>query len=80
MTLLGPVAQDPSWQAKAGEGFNKAIFLPNSATEAMYGLAQEATGETFVKCLLLKSLAKEWHPLAFFAHAEGQAADKAAYS
>ncbi len=27
VTLLGPVAADPSWQAKAGEGFDKASFL-----------------------------------------------------
>jgi transposase len=26
VTLLGPVAADPSWQAKAGEGFDKASF------------------------------------------------------
>jgi transposase len=26
VTLLGPVAADPSWQAKAGEGFEKASF------------------------------------------------------
>lgn len=27
ITLLGPVAADPSWQARAGEGFEKAAFL-----------------------------------------------------
>ncbi len=27
VTLLGPVAADPSWQAKAGEGFDKGSFL-----------------------------------------------------
>ncbi len=27
ITLMGPVAADPSWQAKAGEGFDKASFL-----------------------------------------------------
>src|SRR6266516_5238955 len=27
ITLMGPVATDPSWQAKAGEGFDKASFL-----------------------------------------------------
>jgi transposase len=27
ITLLGPVAADPSWQAKAGEGFDKGSFL-----------------------------------------------------
>jgi transposase len=27
ITLLGPVAADPSWQAKAAEGFDKASFL-----------------------------------------------------
>ena len=27
ISLMGPVAQDPSWQAKAGEGFDKASFL-----------------------------------------------------
>jgi len=27
VTLMGPVAADPSWQAKAGEGFDKASFL-----------------------------------------------------
>lgn len=27
VTLLGPVAVDPSWQAKAGEGFEKASFV-----------------------------------------------------
>lgn len=27
VTLLGPVAQDASWQAKAGEGFDRASFL-----------------------------------------------------
>jgi len=27
VTLLGPVATDPSWQAKAGEGFDKGSFL-----------------------------------------------------
>ncbi len=26
ITLMGPVAADPSWQAKAGEGFDKANF------------------------------------------------------
>jgi transposase len=26
ITLIGPVAQDPSWQAKAGEGFDIAAF------------------------------------------------------
>ena len=26
-TLLGPVADDPSWQARAGTGFDKARFL-----------------------------------------------------
>jgi transposase len=26
ITLMGPVAADPSWQAKAGEGFDKASF------------------------------------------------------
>jgi len=29
ITLLGPVAADPSWQAKAAEGFEKASFLIN---------------------------------------------------
>ncbi len=27
ITLLGPVAADPSWQARAGEGFDKASFV-----------------------------------------------------
>jgi transposase len=27
ITLIGPVADDPSWQARAGEGFDKAQFL-----------------------------------------------------
>lgn len=27
ITLLGPVAVDASWQARAGEGFDKASFL-----------------------------------------------------
>ena len=27
VTLIGPVADDPSWQARAGEGFDKAQFL-----------------------------------------------------
>jgi transposase len=27
VTLMGPVAADPSWQAKAAEGFDKASFL-----------------------------------------------------
>jgi transposase len=27
ITLMGPVAADPSWKAKAGEGFDKASFL-----------------------------------------------------
>src|SRR5882762_1418090 len=27
ITLMGPVATDPSWQAKAAEGFDKASFL-----------------------------------------------------
>jgi Transposase DDE domain len=27
VTLLGPVAQDASWQAKAGEGFDRASFI-----------------------------------------------------
>lgn len=27
ITLLGPVAEDPSWQARAGEGFDKASFV-----------------------------------------------------
>ena len=27
VTLMGPVAEDPSWQARAGEGFDKAQFL-----------------------------------------------------
>jgi transposase len=27
VTLLGPVAEDPSWQARAGEGFDKASFV-----------------------------------------------------
>ncbi|HEU5376418.1 MAG TPA: hypothetical protein VFV38_13320 [Ktedonobacteraceae bacterium] len=27
ITLLGPVAADASWQARAGEGFDKASFL-----------------------------------------------------
>lgn len=27
VTLLGPVAADPSWQVKAGEGFDKASFV-----------------------------------------------------
>jgi len=27
VTLIGPVADDPSWQARAGEGFAKAQFL-----------------------------------------------------
>ena len=27
ITLLGPVAADPSWQARAAEGFEKAAFL-----------------------------------------------------
>jgi transposase len=29
ITLMGPVAADPSWQAKAAEGFDKASFLIN---------------------------------------------------
>ena len=29
MTLVGPVADDPSGQARAGEGFDKAQFLLN---------------------------------------------------
>ncbi len=27
VTVVGPVAQDPSWQAQAGEGFDKASFV-----------------------------------------------------
>ena len=27
VTLIGPVADDPSWQARAGTGFDKAQFL-----------------------------------------------------
>jgi Transposase DDE domain len=27
VTLIGPVADDPSWQARAGQGFDKAQFL-----------------------------------------------------
>jgi hypothetical protein len=27
VTIVGPVADDPSWQARAGEGFDKAHFL-----------------------------------------------------
>jgi len=27
VTLIGPVAEDPSWQARAGTGFDKAPFL-----------------------------------------------------
>ena len=26
MTLIGPVADDPSWQARAGAGFDKSQF------------------------------------------------------
>ena len=26
MTIVGPVADDPSWQAHAGEGFDKGSF------------------------------------------------------
>jgi transposase len=27
VTIVGPVAEDPSWQARAGEGFDKSQFL-----------------------------------------------------
>jgi transposase len=27
VTLIGPVADDPSWQARAGTGFDKSQFL-----------------------------------------------------
>jgi hypothetical protein len=33
--LLGPVAQDASWQAKAGEGFDRASFLVNWETQTV---------------------------------------------
>ncbi len=26
MTIVGPVADDPNWQARAGEGFDKGSF------------------------------------------------------
>jgi len=35
ITLMGPVAADPSWQAKAGEGFDKASFLIDWQREVM---------------------------------------------
>ena len=35
ITLMGPVAADPSWQAKAGEGFDKASFLINWEQETV---------------------------------------------
>jgi hypothetical protein len=27
VTIVGPVADDPSWQARAGQGFDKSQFL-----------------------------------------------------
>jgi hypothetical protein len=27
LTIVGPVAEDPSWQARAGEGFDKGSFV-----------------------------------------------------
>jgi hypothetical protein len=27
VTIIGPVAEDPSWQARAGAGFDKGSFV-----------------------------------------------------
>ena len=35
ITLLGPVAADPSWQAKAGAGFDKASFVVDWETHTV---------------------------------------------
>jgi transposase len=35
VTVVGPVALDPSWQAKAGEGFEKARFVVDWAAETV---------------------------------------------
>jgi transposase len=35
VTILGPVAQDASWQTKAGEGFDKEHFIVNWETETV---------------------------------------------
>lgn len=46
VTLLGPVAADPSWQAKAGEGFDKASFLID--WERKIAICPEGLAELFL--------------------------------
>jgi hypothetical protein len=46
VTLLGPVAADPSWQAKAAEGFDKASFLIDWEREIV--ICPEGRAELFL--------------------------------
>jgi transposase len=46
VTLMGPVAADPSWQAKAGEGFDKASFLIDWEREVV--ICPEGRAELFL--------------------------------
>ena len=63
MDLCGPVAGDPSWQARAGEGFDIPNFEIDWAAQSATSCFTALLVKVGVRCLII--LVSQWLESAF---------------